>query len=148
MKRPTIITALAFAISVLFVYAALIKAMDYPFFVASLRKSPLLVNYNMPVLAPVVLGIEMVTAILLNIAPVRRTGFYLSFFVMLTFTLYLVVLYYFYKNIPCSCGGILGMMPYPVHIVFNIVFTLMALAGVLLDSMPKVSTTVGKKTGI
>ena len=134
MKRPVIITGLAFAISVLFVYAALIKAMDYSFFVASLRKSPLLANYNMRVLAPVVLGIEMLAAVLLNIAAVRRAGFYLSFFVMLTFTLYLVVLYYFYKNIPCACGGILGMLPYPVHIVFNIVFTLMAMTGVLLNS--------------
>lgn len=132
MKRSFIPVIISFLISVLFIYAALMKVMDYPQFIVDLRKSPLLANYNMSLMAPFVLGIELLAAILLNIDFTRVLGLYLSFFIMLSFTLYMGILYFFYTNIPCACGGILGKMSYPVHIGFNTLFTGIALCGVLL----------------
>ncbi|SDH36486.1 MauE/DoxX family redox-associated membrane protein [Chitinophaga filiformis] len=133
MKRH-VITVIVILISMLFTYAAIFKAMDYPLFLSDMSKSPLLVKYDKNLLAPVVLGTEFLIIILLNFPFTRKAGFFLSFFVMAIFSLYLSTLYFFFTNIPCSCGGILGKMPYPVHIVFNICFTLLSGTGVLLSN--------------
>ncbi|MCF6407211.1 hypothetical protein L3C95_30220 [Chitinophaga filiformis] len=133
MKKH-IITVIVVLISMLFTYAAIFKAMDYSLFMSDMSKSPLLVKYDMNLLAPVVLGTEFLIVILLNFTATRKTGFFLSFFVMAMFSLYLSTLYFFFTNIPCSCGGILGKMPYPVHIVFNIGFTVLSGVGALLSN--------------
>lgn len=133
MKKH-IITVIVFLISMLFIYAAIFKAMDYSLFISDMSKSPLLVKYDMNLLAPVVIGTEFLIVALLNFPVTRKTGFFLSFFVMAIFSLYLSTLYFFFTNIPCSCGGILGKMPYPVHIVFNICFTVLSGTGVLLSN--------------
>ena len=144
MKRNTIIAILSYLLSILFVYAAVVKAMDYKVFLADMAKSPLLVNYDKPTLSLIVLGIEFLTAALLLFKVTRKLGFYLASFVMLIFTLYLGTLYFFFTDVPCSCGGILGRMPYPVHIVFNLVFTAAAFSGTFLLSKPlRVATTAG-----
>jgi hypothetical protein len=118
----------------LFTYAAIFKAMDYSLFISDMSKSPLLVKYDMNLLAPVVLGTEFLIIVLLCFPVTRKMGFFLSFFVMAMFSLYLSTLYFFFTNIPCSCGGILGKMPYPVHIVFNVCFTVLSGTGVLLSN--------------
>lgn len=132
--RKHIITAIVVLISMLFTYAAIFKAMDYSLFLSDMSKSPLLVKYDMNLLAPVVLGTEFLIVVLLNFSATRKTGFFLSFFVMWIFSVYLFTLYFFFTNIPCSCGGILGKMPYPVHIAFNICFTVLSGTGVLLSN--------------
>ena len=131
--RNTLLVVITFLLTVLFFYAATVKALDYSRFIDSMGQSPLLVHFSKPLLAPVILGLEYMAALLVNIPAMRKTGMYLSFFIMLTFSLYLSMLYFFFDNIPCSCGGILGNMPYPVHIGFNVFFTLLALYGVLLS---------------
>jgi len=136
MKRNTIITILSYSLSILFVYAASAKAMVYTDFMADIAKSPLLVNYNNAILAPGILGLEFLAVILLQFKATLKLGFYLSSFLMLMFTLYLGTLYFFYTNIPCSCGGILGRMPYPVHIIFNLLFTIFSFYGTFLCSKP------------
>ncbi|UPK67401.1 MauE/DoxX family redox-associated membrane protein [Chitinophaga filiformis] len=133
MKKH-IITVIVILISMLFTYAAIFKAMDYPLFLSDMSKSPLLVKYDKNLLAPVVLGTEFLIVILLAFPGTRKAAFFLSFFVMAMFSLYLSTLYFFFTNIPCSCGGILGKMPYPVHIAFNICFTVISGAGVLLSN--------------
>jgi hypothetical protein len=133
MKKH-ILTIIVILISMLFTYAAIFKAMDYPLFISDMGKSPLLIKYNKNILAPIVLGTEFLIVLLLNFPITRKTGFFLSFFIMAIFSLYLSTLYFFFTNIPCSCGGILGKMSYPTHIVFNICFTLLSATGVFLTS--------------
>ncbi|GAA3933618.1 hypothetical protein GO495_17320 [Chitinophaga oryziterrae] len=141
MKKH-ILTAIVILISMLFTYAAIFKAMDYQLFLSDMSKSPLLVKYDKNLLAPVVLGTEFLIVLLLNFPATRKTGFFLSFFIMAIFSLYLSTLFFFFTNIPCSCGGILGKMPYPVHIVFNICFTLLSATGVLLTRKPEYAPRV------
>jgi hypothetical protein len=132
MKRQLITTVISYMLSILFMYAAVAKTMDYQIFVADIAKSPLLGNFNNKVIAPLLLGLEYLTAIGLQFKATVKLSFYLSSFLMLMFTLYLSTLYFFYTDIPCSCGGILGKMPYPVHIIFNLVFTLVSFTGAFL----------------
>jgi hypothetical protein len=133
MKTNYIQTTVVVLLCTLFIYAGIFKAMDYQLFLSDLSKSPLLVKYDKTLLAPAVLGIEFLIVVLLSFTLTRKAGLFLSFFVMLLFTLYLSTLYFFYTNIPCSCGGILGKMPYPTHIIFNAVFTLMAATAILVN---------------
>jgi len=137
MKRNTIVTILRYLLVILFIYAATAKALNYKVFVADIAKSPLLGNLNNTILAPLVLGLEFLTAGLLQFKATIKPGFYLSSFLMLTFTLYLGTLYFFYTNIPCSCGGILGRMSYPIHISFNLLFTILSFAGTFLHMKPE-----------
>ncbi|WPQ60700.1 hypothetical protein SIO70_20315 [Chitinophaga sancti] len=132
MKKEYIVTTIVSLLGLLFMYAAVVKAMDYGLFLADMSKSPLLVKYDKQLLGPGVLGVEFLIVALLSFAATRQSGLFLSFFTMLLFTLYLSTLYFFYTNIPCSCGGILGKMSYPTHIAFNAGFTLLAATGVLL----------------
>lgn len=132
MKPKITLDIISALLSILFIYAAMNKAMDYPKFLLDISKSPLLANFSNQLIAPVILGIEFLTAILLLIPPLRKLGLYAASTLMLIFTLYMGTLYFFYDNIPCSCGGILGMMSYPVHIVFNAIFTLISFAGILI----------------
>lgn len=146
MKAKTLQNIIVILLCVLFMYAGLFKAMDYELFLSDLSKSPLLVRYDKTLLGPVVLGTEFLIVLLLSFMPTRKTGLFLSFFIMLLFTLYLGTLYFFYTNIPCSCGGILGRMSYPVHITFNAIFTLLAAAGVLLE--PKTGGAEGAEVNL
>jgi hypothetical protein len=130
--RNIVLVIITFLLTMLFVYAATVKALDYSRFVNDMGKSPLLASFSKPLIAPVILGLEYVTVLLLNVTATRKLGLYASFFIMLMFSLYLSTLYFFYTNIPCACGGILGKISYPVHIAFNIFCTLLALCGVLL----------------
>ncbi|OMP75624.1 MauE/DoxX family redox-associated membrane protein [[Flexibacter] sp. ATCC 35208] len=132
MKKEYAVITIVSLLGLLFMYAAVVKAMDYGLFLADMSKSPLLVKYDKQLLGPGVLGIEFLIVALLSFAATRKSGLFLSFFTMLLFTLYLSTLYFFYTNIPCSCGGILGKMSYPAHIAFNAGFTLLAATGVLL----------------
>ncbi|WPV64864.1 MauE/DoxX family redox-associated membrane protein [Chitinophaga sp. LS1] len=132
MKKEYAVITIVSLLGLLFMYAAVVKAMDYGLFLADMSKSPLLVKYDKQLLGPGVLGIEFLIVALLSFAATRKSGLFLSFFAMLLFTLYLSTLYFFYTNIPCSCGGILGKMSYPAHIAFNAGFTLLAATGVLL----------------
>ncbi|WP_343672564.1 MauE/DoxX family redox-associated membrane protein [Chitinophaga sp.] len=132
MKKEYPIFAIVGLLGLLFMYAAVVKAMDYNLFLADMSKSPLLVKYDKQLLGPAVLGVEFLIVALLSFTTTRKSGLFLSFFVMLLFTLYLGTLYFFYTNIPCSCGGILGKMSYPTHIAFNAGFTLLAATGVML----------------
>jgi hypothetical protein len=50
------------------------------------------------------------------------------------FTGYIIAITRFSDNVPCSCGGVLQTMSWNQHMVFNIVFILLALTGVFLHS--------------
>jgi hypothetical protein len=147
-RKALVVKILSYSLSILFIYAAMVKAIDYKVFVADIAKSPLLTKVNNTLLAPLVLGVEFLTAVLLPFKATIKLGFYLSSFLMLTFTLYLTTLYFFYTNIPCSCGGILGMMPYPVHIAFNLLFTILSFTGVFLQTKSKGDLLIGPRSTI
>lgn len=118
----------------LFLYSATIKWLQQIKFTLELAKSPLIPEMFIAPLAYTIPVIEIAICILLFIERTKKVGIYLSFALMLLFTLYLVALITIPTNgeiIPCACGGILGGMSYPVHIAFNIFFfTLVALVGI------------------
>lgn len=119
-------------IVIMFTYAAISKVADFSNFKLQLRKSPVLSQFSsyISVIVPI---IEIIISILLisSLAKYRILGYYMSWFVLSVFTIYLLFLLSSSYNIPCSCGGILGNLPWDVHIYFNLFFIIISGIGVL-----------------
>ncbi|GHN02271.1 hypothetical protein WSM22_37600 [Cytophagales bacterium WSM2-2] len=130
-NKETIIEIISCLFIALFIYTAVSKLIDYTKFRVEIGKSPLLTSF-----APwVAIGIpvtEIIVAVLLSLKSWRLIALYASFTLMMTFTAYIIAILQFSEFIPCTCGGVLQNMTWNQHLVFNIVFILMALVGILL----------------
>lgn len=131
MNKQFFVDLVTFLLVFLFVYAAVSKLIDFQQFQIQLLKSPLLHVIAVPVsvLTPIA---EILIAVMLCFGSMKLIGLYASFSIMLIFTFYIVAITRFSSYVPCSCGGILQKMSWNQHLVFNIVFTILALSAALL----------------
>ncbi|CAM4145475.1 MauE/DoxX family redox-associated membrane protein [Flavobacterium weaverense] len=115
----------------LFVYAAVSKLLDFENLQVQLGQSPLLsafagwVSWGVPI-------VELIIALLLLVRRFRLVGLFAAFSLMVMFTTYIIIILNFSSFVPCSCGGILEKMGWMEHLIFNIVFVLLAAVGILL----------------
>lgn len=130
MNRRFIQAILASLLIILFVYAGLSKLLDFTTFKLQLEKSPFLASFY-HLVAWIIPLFELIIAILLSNNTTRLKGFYCSFFLMLLFTGYIYSMLHFSNYVSCSCGGVLSKMSWSQHLVFNVIFTLIALTGIL-----------------
>ncbi|MCK6617168.1 MAG: DoxX family membrane protein [Cyclobacteriaceae bacterium] len=137
MTRKIAVDIVVFSYILLFVYAALTKLLDYQKFVVQLGQSPILTNYAQ-VLAVVIPFIELGISLMLIFPKTRLKGLYAAFGLMVMFTTYIVLASRFSDYVPCSCGGVLEGMTWTQHLIFNTVFVLLALIGILLQ--PNISS--------
>jgi len=135
VKRSLIIEIISFFFILLFVYTAGSKLVNLEGFRSVISYSPIIgqqaavVSWLMPIT-------ELLIALLLVIPQTRRIGLLVSAVLMLLFTLYVSYMLASMSKLPCSCGGILKQMTWPQHLVFNIVFTLVAFTGYRLGANP------------
>lgn len=115
----------------LFVYASFSKLLDFENFRVQLAQSPLLSAYA-GTIAPLVIFIELFIVLLLCLNGTRLIGLYSSFFLMVAFTVYIYLILNYSDFIPCSCGGIIEKLGWTEHLIFNIVFALLALIAVVV----------------
>lgn len=115
----------------LFVYTALNKLNTYKLFEQTLEGTPLIGTFS-SYIAISLPAIELMVSLLLFIPRTRKWGLYSTFTLMMVFTLYIGYMIIFTPHRPCTCGGVIEKMTWTQHLVFNIVFTLLALAGVFL----------------
>lgn len=132
MKRPMIADIICGVIIFLFVYTSLSKLNTLPQFRSVLQQSPLLGSRShfFSLAIPVT---ELAVSVLLFFPRTRLWGFYGAFTLMLLFTLYIAYMIKSTPNLPCSCGGVLKQLTWRQHLVFNIVFSLLSLAGLTLQ---------------
>lgn len=134
MKTKAIILELiASLLIILWGYAAITKLLDYSTFRIQLSRSPLLTDMVQPV-AIIIPMIELITVGMLLWHELRIWGFYLSLFLLVLFTSYIVSILNFSYSIPCSCGGVLSSLGWRNHIVFNLVFMLLATIGIVIQT--------------
>ena len=131
MTRKLFIELPAVLLVALFTYAAISKLLQYDTFQYQLGQSPFVTGYAHLIVWALPLS-ELLIAALLVIPGTRLTGFYLSYAMMLAFTIYIYAMLHYSYFVPCSCGGILSQMNWDQHFIFNIVFTMIALAGIFL----------------
>ena len=115
----------------LFVYAALSKLLDFENFQVQIGQSPLIsahaswIGYAVPI-------VELIAVVMLTVSRLRKAALRLSLALMTTFTAYIFIVLHYSSFVPCSCGGILEKMSWNVHLIFNIVFILLAIVAMLL----------------
>jgi len=131
MKNKWIIEIISAALVLLLVYAASGKFMDYPLFVAQLLTHPYLKPFA-GFLAWSVPAVELLISVLVIIPRTRLAGLYSAAALLFTFTVYLVLMLLTDKNLPCSCSGIISSLSWGEHIVFNILFIILAIIGTWL----------------
>lgn len=125
-----IIKIFRFLFILLFVYAASSKLMDFQQFKVQLGQSPIVTAYaegvawGIPILELLIAGLFFLNKWIL-------TAFYASFSLMVMFTTYIILVLNFSDFIPCSCGGVLEQLGWTEHIVFNIVFLVLALVSII-----------------
>lgn len=130
MKRDTMLEIISGLLILLFVYAGASKLLDYEKFSVELGKSPLLTSFASWIAVAIPIT-EVLVAIMLAWTRYRLAGLFASFTLMMMFTAYIIVILQFSDYIPCSCGGILQNMSWTQHLLFNIIFIVIALAGIL-----------------
>lgn len=136
MKRTTIIEIIIFLYAILFLYTGISKLIDYSVFKESIADSPILAL----IATPIALGlpwVEFAITLLLIIPRWRLKGLYSALILMITFTGYVIGILLFDKNLPCSCGGILQLLSWPQHVIFNISFILLAIWAIVLQRREK-----------
>jgi len=129
MLKKSLLELPAVLLTILFTYASISKLLQYNTFRFQLDQSPFTSAYA-GFIAWSVPGIELITTVLLLFPATRLKGYYLSYGLMFLFTVYIYAILHFSYFVPCSCGGILSRMNWEQHLVFNIIFTIIALAGI------------------
>ncbi|MGC4128227.1 MAG: MauE/DoxX family redox-associated membrane protein [Bergeyella sp.] len=122
MRNKYVIEIVCFLVSIVFVYAGIIKLLDNRIFVMQLHKSPLLPDFTAVPISIIFPVVEIFAGIGVFIGRLRKISLYVSLILFSLFTAYLIILNSFFIDVPCSCGGILGKMSYEVHILFNLFF--------------------------
>lgn len=132
MKKSILIEIISTLFVILFVYTAISKFMDFSVFREQIASSPVL----KPVAgaaAYLVPGIELLVSALLLIPSQRLKGLYASLALMLGFTIYIIIILNFSEHIPCSCGGVIELMSWREHLVFNCAFIVLAILAIWLS---------------
>ncbi|MBZ4040935.1 MULTISPECIES: MauE/DoxX family redox-associated membrane protein [Flavobacterium] len=142
--KSVFIEAVSLLFVLLFVYAAIAKFLDFENFQIQLGQSPLLSVFASWIawLVPI---IELLIAILLVIPKFRNIGLWASFSLMIMFTVYIFIVLHYSSFVPCSCGGILEKMSWNVHLIFNIIFVILAVAAILFNMKIKQTNTARAK---
>jgi len=132
MKRKIIIEIISSLLILLFLYASVSKWLSFKTFIGEMNNQPF-PNWMTPFLVWSIPFIEVLIAVGLIFEKTRVQSLYASFFLMLAFTIYtVVILLHAFKYIPCSCGGVIRKLTWPQHLFFNLFFVGISILGIIL----------------
>ncbi|CAL1519154.1 MauE/DoxX family redox-associated membrane protein [Chitinophaga sp. MM2321] len=140
INRRRIIEFIIYAFFFLFIYTSATKLLDFDLFLRDLNRSPELAPFK-GILSVIIPGAELIIAGLILFKNTRQIGFIGAIAIMALFTIYVAyVLTLPDIDRPCSCGGIIRSLTWQQHIIFNLVFLLLAIVGYLLNRKPSDTT--------
>ncbi|WP_259065089.1 MauE/DoxX family redox-associated membrane protein [Mucilaginibacter sp. X4EP1] len=133
----------------LFSYTAASKLLEHARFLFQLRLSPLpqmvtfaeLLSWLVPILEifiAIVLTVGMISGRLLN------KGLWISLALISLFEIYITAMFFSGKDLPCACGGIISLMSWRGHLIFNGLIIIM-IAAALINWSTVRSKATGKK---
>lgn len=132
-NKKILIEILAALLVMMFLYAGLVKVLNFPKFIFDMNNQPF-PNELTPLLIAGVLGSELLIVGLLLFKKTRLKGFYLSAIVLVLFTIYITLIQlHVFAYVPCSCGGIIENFTWWQHFFFNLAFLLISIAGIILE---------------
>ena len=134
MKRKIVIEILSSLLILLFVYTSVSKWLAFKTFVGEMNNQPF-PNWMTPALVWTLPTVEIIISGLLMFERTQLIGFRAALILMLLFTVYtFLVLINVFGRTPCSCGGVIENLTWGQHLVFNLFFVGVALAGILLKN--------------
>jgi hypothetical protein len=131
MKNKVITEIIGSLLICLFIYAFVSKIIEYQLFANQLSKNPFLKHFAGTVALVVPLS-EILVAGLLVFKRTQLNGLYGSLILLSIFSVYIILLYLSGKPLPCSCGGFVGLLSWPQHLLFNSIFILLSATGIIL----------------
>jgi uncharacterized membrane protein YphA (DoxX/SURF4 family) len=132
MKKNTIIEIISLLFVILFMYTAISKFMDFTLFRGQIEITPVIGPFAKWIAWIVPLA-EIIDSILLMVPAWRQKGLYLALGLMVAFTIYISLLLKFSPHLPCSCGGVIELLSWRDHLIFNCVFILLGATGIWLS---------------
>src|SRR5690606_2427582 len=129
--REIIIEIISVLFIVLFVYAGMTKLMEGDRFFNNLNNSPFSPNTTTSyILSWGVPTLEIIMGLLIAIPRTRLKGLYGALGLMITFTIYVTGIVFISPFTPCSCGGIITLLSWPQHLIFNGGLIILALVAI------------------
>ncbi|WP_295664710.1 MauE/DoxX family redox-associated membrane protein [uncultured Mucilaginibacter sp.] len=144
MKKAFLSDAIATLIIMMFLYAGFSKYFDFGQFKRAMYSQPF-PQWFSTVLIGILPPVEIVIAVLLFKDSTRLIGLKATLLTMSLFTLYIAaILVHVFPKVPCSCGGIIRMLTWPRHLVFNIFFLAITIIGLNIrpDRQPETTKRI------
>lgn len=131
MKKQTLLRACCALIIFLFLYASVSKLAHFRLFLHDMYNQPFPYWFASFLIGFIPLS-EIVISALLIFDRTRRAGLWGSLGLMSLFTVYTgaVLLNFFGKAYPCSCGGVIRKLTWNQHLILNLAFIGIALTGI------------------
>lgn len=133
VNRNRIVEVISALFILLFLYTALSKTIDYRPTVNTLKANATLANFAAEITWTVII-IEYIATLTLFIPKTRKVGLITSMALISIFTVYILYMMLFVPNLPCSCGGIISKLTWSQHLIVNLIFMLLALLGIRIQS--------------
>ncbi|WP_225874812.1 MauE/DoxX family redox-associated membrane protein [Pedobacter hiemivivus] len=132
--KRIIVDIITYLYVLLFLYTAASKLMDYENSELQMSKSPIITEFAY-ILVWLVPTIEIIISLLLIWTKTNFIGLYVSFMLMIIFTAYIIAILNLSSHIPCSCGGVISALNWNEHLIFNIIFIILAFIAISLKSI-------------
>ena len=137
MKREKTLATICLLLIILYVYTAVAKLIDPPEFTRQLSNQ-VFPKWTIPILLWALPVSELTVAILIVFDTTRKYGLLGSVLLMTVFTGYmLLVVFKVFDRVPCSCGGVISSMSFPVHLIFNLFFLAISIVGLYINHLFK-----------
>ncbi len=112
--------SITFFFILLFFYAGLSKIVDGNKFFDNLNNSPI-VGGNIAGIAEWIVPLaEFTVGFLLSFSRTRLKGMIAGLVLLFIFTGYIIGILFFSPYIPCSCGGVIALLSWKQHLLFNV----------------------------
>lgn len=120
-------------IAILLLYSAYYKIWHWDDFEVQLYTSILIADKYIPILMLFLPSFEILISIMIFYFYRKNIGLFLSFFLLLLYTFYLIALNEFSFSSICSNGGLFNVIDYSRHLLINLFFLTLNLIALYLN---------------
>ncbi|SEN01529.1 Methylamine utilisation protein MauE [Mucilaginibacter gossypiicola] len=133
MRRTDIPDLISFLLILMFSYAAFSKLIAFNNYKIEMHRQPV-PKWSVDYLIVLIPASELVTIAAMLFRKTRMIGFFSAAFLMLVFTVYVVLaMTGAFGKVPCACGGIINNLSWGQHLVFNLIFLSLSVYGVIIN---------------
>lgn len=124
-SKEIIVDYISYLFILLFIFTATDKIWKFDSFQRVMSVMPVIGKFGVYI-AYFIPTAEISTSLLLIVPALRKYGLISALSLMVGFTIYLIFMVFYAKDLPCNCGGVISKMSWNQHIFFNVAFILLA----------------------